>query len=210
MSDVVNSVINSIRSQYMSWSNDLPYAQTCTDELSSPDTISDTFPIPVNAIRPEMITVDHIDEPIGNKLKQLETRDFLTTIGEPSTNHQFKSKKEYLCSILETACDKLFVDVDYPDFIIWSRGMFAEYIRQAQTIKLEICGRPIRQFIVESKFDDIYLGIRENYDKIYPNENRIIIHSIEEALSTKIKVSIRHKVMIHDNDSLARITISSE
>lgn len=210
MSDAINSVIDRVREQYMIWSNDLPFAQTHTDKLFSPDIISDTFPIPVNVIRPEMITVDGVDEKIVDKLKQLETRDFLKMIDKSSTDHQFKSKKENLLSILETACEKLFADVGYPDFIIWSRGMFAEYIRQARTIKPRICDGVIRQFIVESKFDDIYLGMRENYDKIYPNENRIIINSIEDphgVSSTKIKVSIRHKVMIYDNDSLARITI---
>jgi len=209
MSIDLQNLTDSIRDQYLAWSDEIPFAEVVFDGTHVYDLIQYNFDLPTIVLRPESIIVDNLDDKVFRGLQQKEMLDFIQRLNNPPQNHQFKTTLSELRTTIGEVYDRMFVDIANPNFMILPRRLRGEYLKQVKFSGRKTDDVDVPSEMLETDTNEVFLIVKGGFKKIYPSKNRIKINTnATHGTNTRFEISIKHKVEIIDNDSFARITVT--
>lgn len=115
--NIINEIIAGVRERYQTWSNNVPFATTFTNDSALIDIIPFNRSIPDTELEPNR--TETIVNGLSTELINTEVRNFLLELNNHTSMVRHTTTQSNIIETFNTAYNEFF-QFRQPDFIIWS------------------------------------------------------------------------------------------
>lgn len=203
----IGEIIRGVQERHHTWSDNLSFATTHTNDSALVDIITLNRSIPDNELEPERI--ETIVNGLTNEVINSEVQDFLLQLNNHDATVRKTTTQDEMVEDFYSAYTELF-QLRQPDFVIWSAGMQGAFTRNATDVEQNRFNElNLRGVTIPNQFNDIILGSRNLCGKTY-QENRLNVLQNRniDAHSTHLAFGINQRLDFSSEFTYARITVN--